>query len=69
LADGTGGLINWLVETQARGVWREHFSEIARDDAFDYVAEDEVLSPISVRFVGFGKRPKLTMKGPRKSNV
>jgi nucleoside-diphosphate-sugar epimerase len=42
-AQGVVPMIDWLVETQARGDWREHFPEIARYDPFDYAAEDDVL--------------------------
>jgi nucleoside-diphosphate-sugar epimerase len=42
-AQGVVPMIGWLVETQARGDWREHFPEIVRYDPFDYAAEDDVL--------------------------
>jgi len=45
-AQGVVPMIDWLVETQARGDWREHFPEIARYDPLDYAAEDELLSRI-----------------------
>jgi hypothetical protein len=47
-AQGVLPMIDWLLETQARGDWREHFPEIARYDPFDYAAEDVVLSQRSV---------------------
>jgi hypothetical protein len=40
-------MIDWLLETQARGDWREHFSEIARYEPFDYATEDKVLLKLS----------------------
>ncbi len=43
-AEGIVPMIDWLVETQARGDWREHFPEIASYDPFDYDAEDKVLA-------------------------
>jgi nucleoside-diphosphate-sugar epimerase len=46
-AQGVVPMIDWLVETQARGDWREHFPEIAQYDPFDYAAEDKLLSRIS----------------------
>jgi nucleoside-diphosphate-sugar epimerase len=46
-AQGVVPMIDWLVETQARGDWREHFPEIAQYDPFDYAAENELLPRIS----------------------
>jgi len=42
-AEGLVPMVDWLLETQARGDWREVFTEMATYNPFDYAAEDEAL--------------------------
>ncbi len=43
-AQGVAPIINWLMETQAHGDWREHFPDIAKYNPFDYNEEDKLLA-------------------------